>query len=87
MPEQFLLEISDEHGKWWHWAGLRAEWFARDTDGTYVCTSHGGSPIYLRALAIDEDGVIEHVDGDGHGQIHRNRLVPQPGEPLPLPYE
>ena len=80
MPEQFTLEIRDHNrGRWTPWAALRADWFIRDEDGTYVCTAHGGSPVYIRALSVDPAGVIEHVDGDGFGAVHGYRLVPLQG--------
>jgi hypothetical protein len=80
MPEQFELGIQDKvGGSWGTWAtGLRREWFVRRDDGSYVCTAHGGSPIYFRALSIDDRGVFEHVDGDGYGHVYRYRLRAEP---------
>ena len=57
---------------------MPAEWFGRNDDGTYVCVTHGGSPIYIRALSIDKHGVIQHVDGDGYGSIYRYRPTHTP---------
>jgi hypothetical protein len=86
MPAQFELEIQDRiGGPWGTWAVLRAEWFGRGDDGSYVCTAHGGSPVYIRALSVDpKSGVIEHVDGDGYGTVSRYRLRPNLDEPLRL---
>jgi hypothetical protein len=78
MPDQFELEIQDRLGGPWNtWALMRADWFGRADDGSYVCTVHGGSPVYIRALSVDRDsGIIEHVDGDGFGSVYRYRLRP-----------
>jgi len=47
-------------------AVLRAEWFARQQDGSYVCTGHDGPPVWIRALSFDPGSkVIEHPDDDG----------------------
>ena len=84
MPAGFDLEGFDPRtGKWWHWGTLSAEWFSRAEDGAYICTDHGGSPIYIRAVSIDTAGVVEHVDGDGYGDIHHYRLVPAGVPPHP----
>jgi hypothetical protein len=82
MPAQFELAIQDRlGGPWGTWAtGLRPEYFDRGDDGTYLCSGHGGSPIYIRALSIDDRGVIEHVDGDGFGHVYRYRLIPETNE-------
>jgi hypothetical protein len=84
MPDQFELEIQDRPGGPWHtWALLRAEWFERADDGSYICAAHGGSPVYIRALSVDHDtGVVEHVDGDGYGAVYRYRMRPTVNEPL-----
>lgn len=86
IPEQFELEIQDKPGgPWGTWAVLRADWFGRDDDGSYVCTAHGGSPVYIRALSVDpKSGVIEHVDGGGYGTVYRYRLRPNFDEPIRL---
>jgi hypothetical protein len=84
MPEQFELEIQDKPaGSWVTWAVLRADWFVRADDGSYLCTAHGGSPVYIRALSVDPNsGVVEHVDGGGYGTVYRYRLRPNFDEPL-----
>jgi predicted RNase H-like nuclease len=88
MPKQFELQIRDHNrGNWATWAALRADWFGRNADGTYVCAAHGGSPIYIRALSIDPNGIIEHVDGDGYGDVHGYRLTPYDAEQLTTGYE
>lgn len=85
MPEQF--ELHDNRGAWATWATLRADWFDRDAHGVYICTAHGGSPIYIRALSIDPNGIIEHVDGDGYGDVHGYRLIPFDAKQLTTAYE
>jgi hypothetical protein len=77
MPPRFRLQVQERPGQaWFNWAdGLRREWFVRSEDGAYCCTAHGGSPIWLRALSIDKSGVLEHLDGDGQGEVCRYRLV------------
>jgi uncharacterized protein DUF429 len=88
MPEQFDLEIQDYvGGPWGGYLGLRADLFERLDDGAYVCTATGGSSIWIRALSINDRGVIEHVDGDGSGHVYRYRLVPKQDEPHHLPYK
>lgn len=85
IPEQFELAIQDKiGGPWITWAtGLRREWFVRRDDGSYLCTAHGGSPIYFRALSIDGQGVFEHVDEDGYGHVYRYRLrAESPNAPI-----
>jgi predicted nuclease with RNAse H fold len=80
LPEQFTLEVQDRVGSPWNiWAGgLRRDSFVRDDDGSYLCTDHGGAPIYFRALSMDDRGVFEHVDGDGFGHVYRYRLRAEP---------
>ena len=76
MAEEFVLEARDRGtDHWWDWGELRSEWFQRADDGSYVCTDHGGPPIYIRALAIDDVGIIDHVDADGYGDVSQLRLV------------
>ena len=84
MPEQFELEIQDHPGgSWSTWAVLRSDWLVRADDGSYLCTAHGGSPIYIRALSLDpKTDVIEHVDGGGYGTVYRYRLRPNLDEPV-----
>jgi hypothetical protein len=74
MPEQFELEVQDAPGgTWMTWAAvLRAEWFDRQHDGSYVCTGHDGPPVWIRALSLDPGSkVIEHADHDGHVYHYR----------------
>jgi hypothetical protein len=79
LPDRFTLDIQDRpRGRWATWAtGLERDWFERLDDGSYLCTAHGGGPIYLRALSIEARGVFEHVDGDGFGRVYRYRLRPE----------
>ncbi len=47
-------------------AVLRAEWFARQDDGSYVCTGQHGPAVWIRALSFDPGSkVIEHAEDDG----------------------
>lgn len=76
MPEQFVLECLTGTGSWSESGRFPAELFAREDDGSYVCSGHGGSPVLLRCLRQDGD-VIYVVDGAGDPYTYR--LVQTPG--------
>lgn len=79
MPERFMLEFQLEDGTWMDEALCCRADYERNPDGSYYVPGHSGS-LWIRAVSIDADGVIEHVDQDGHGERHRYRLVPFPSE-------
>jgi hypothetical protein len=61
------------------WGRLSRRLFERLPDGSYVCSRHG-STVWIRCVDHNGDH-LEHVDGDGRGQVHRYRLVPIPPAP------
>lgn len=75
MPDWFVLECECDDGTWIDQAFCTPENFCRNADGSYLC-SDGGSGLWIRALALHRDGVIDHVDGGG--TRHRYRLLPLP---------
>lgn len=84
MPDQFVLQTrdaGDAQGRrqdgWIDWGLYRAADFGRDEDGTYVSSTGGGSPLFLRCTSQEGD-VIHVVDGAGGEHVYR--LVPYPGE-------
>ena len=60
-----------------YWGLYDAADFVRDEDGTYVCATGVGSPMFLRCTSQEGD-VIHVVDGAGGEHVYR--LVPYPGE-------
>lgn len=76
MPDDFVLECLTAEGEWIDWGRYQPEAFARCEDGTYLCSGHGGSPMYLRCLR-QEGSVVYVVDGGGTPYTYR--LVPFPG--------
>lgn len=80
MPERFVLEFRNQHGEWMDWALLQAADFGRNDDGAYVCSGHGGSPVFIRC--VRKEGEALHVV-DGAGQPHVYRLVRFPSERYP----
>lgn len=90
MPDWFVLESENEDDTWIDQAFCTPDNFWQNADGSYLC-SDGGSRLWIRALAVHEDSVIEHVDGGG--THHRYRLLPLPharypglGSPADLPF-
>lgn len=77
MPEVFILEGQDSAGEWIDWGLFEAQQFGRNDDGTYVCSGHGGSPVFLRCLEQRGD-LIDVVDGTG--ERFTKRLVPFPSD-------
>ncbi len=71
LPPLFALEIGPAGEEWGLFA---ADWFGREDDGSYVCAGHGGSPVYLRAVARDGQR-FTHVDGGGRKHAYRLRIV------------
>ena len=69
MPDWFVLEFQLPDGTWMDEAFCLPGHFCRNDDGSYL-RSDGASGLWIRAVHIDGDGVIDHVDG---------------GRPLPLP--
>ena len=76
MPERFVLEFLTGGGEWLDHGLFHASLFGRNDDGTYVCSGHGGSPLFLRCLR--QDGAVLYVL-DGGGRPYTYRLVPFPG--------
>jgi hypothetical protein len=77
MPDRFVLEFQRPDGDWMDEAFCSPQDFVRNDDGSYLC-SDGGTGLWIRAVHIDSDGVIDHVDGGGGH--HRYRLLPLPNE-------
>jgi hypothetical protein len=77
MPDWFVLEFQLPDGTWMDEAFCTPEHFGRNDDGSYL-RSDGGSGLWIRAVHIDEDGVIHHVDGGG--EHYRYRLAALPNE-------
>lgn len=77
MPERFVLECLNADGEWIDWAACVARDFERVEGGAYVCSGHGGSPIWLRCLR-QEGSVIYVLDGGGDPYTYR--LHPFPSE-------
>ncbi len=82
LPERFMLQIKTERGEWWEQAVCRPEQFARDEDGSYVCTTLG-SPIWLRCVEKHRDHFV-HVDGGGERFEYRLLRI-EPDGRIPLP--
>lgn len=78
MPDWFVLEFQLPDGTWiWMRRYAHSSTSAAMTTPSYL-RSDGGSGLWIRAVRIDEDGVIDHVDG---GKEHyRYRLVALPNE-------
>lgn len=73
MPGHFALETLSPQGEWVLHGIFAADMFDRGDDGSYVCTGHGGSPLYLRCLR--QNGSVVYVL-DGGGDPFTYRLVP-----------
>jgi hypothetical protein len=80
MPDWFALEFQRADGGWMDEAFCTPQDFSRNDDGSYL-RSDGGSGLWIRAVHIDEDGVIDHVDGGG--QHHCYRLIALPSTRYP----
>jgi hypothetical protein len=80
MPEWFVLEFQCDDGTWMDEAFCTPDDFGRNDDASYLCSS-GSSGLWIRAVAVDPAGVIDHVDGGGNH--HRYRLLPLPHERYP----
>ena len=80
MPDWFVLEFQLPDGTWMDESFCTPDYFCRNEDGSYL-RSDGGSGLWIRAVHIDEDGVIDHVDGGG--AHYRYRLVPLPNALYP----
>ncbi|MGH2974104.1 MAG: hypothetical protein ACRDLL_04450 [Solirubrobacterales bacterium] len=78
MPKRFILEFRTEDGGWMDWGAYPRRLFARQPDGSYVCSGHS-STVWIRCVAV-HDGWFEHADIDGE-VTHHYRLVPLPPEP------
>jgi hypothetical protein len=68
MPDEFVLEVTDDNGEWIDWGLYLARDFERKPDGAYLCAGHGGSPLWLRCLTQRDDS-IDVVDGGGR-EVH-----------------
>lgn len=76
MPDEFILEVQDDEGRWTDHGFFRAHDFERRDDGAYLCVLGAGSPLRLRCLRQDSD-LVDVVDGGGEWFTYR--LVPFPG--------
>ncbi len=72
MSQHFVLECLTDTGAWIEWGHYASSSFDRLDDGTYLCSGHGGSPLYLRCLRQEGD-VIYAVDGGGDPFTYRMR--------------
>jgi hypothetical protein len=77
MPSEFVLEVLTAEGEWIDHGLFRASDFAREEDGTYVCSGGGGSPLFLRCLR--QDGSVIYVT-DGGGEPFTYRLCQFPSD-------
>lgn len=82
LPEHFMFQIKTERGEWWEQAVCSADQFARNDDGSYLCTMLG-SPIWFRCIERHRDHFV-HVDGGGHRFEYRLLRI-EPDGRIPLP--
>ena len=68
MPDRFVLEFQRPDGEWMDEAFCSPQNFVRNDDGSYLCWD-GGSGLWIRAVQIDSDGVIDHVDDGGRDAL------------------
>ena len=77
MPDEFVLESLDAEGSWIDAGRFRSGDFDRLEDGTYVCSTGAGTPLWLRC--VRQDGSVIYVV-DGEGNPYTYRLHPFPSD-------
>jgi len=77
LPPYFAIDVPDDSGGWETHGTYPRHLFDRLEDGTYVCSGHGGSPLFLRVIHQDGD-LLTVLDGMGDEYLYKIVALPPP---------